>query len=133
MNTWTGIYKTEFLKNNNIRYNETPGARYQDQGFWFQTMAFAKNAYVINKPFYHYRYFSTNSSNNKNGFNWIEKEYDYIYNILKNKNCSSHNIWAMYYKFKFACYLFNYQKLDKETKKEKLYLFRDIILQDIET
>ena len=26
MNTWTGLYKTSFLRKNNIRHNETPGA-----------------------------------------------------------------------------------------------------------
>ena len=25
MNIWTGIYKSDFLKKNNIRFNETPG------------------------------------------------------------------------------------------------------------
>src|SRR5574344_1428601 len=34
--TWTGIIKRSFLQKNNIRHNETPGASYQDNGFWFQ-------------------------------------------------------------------------------------------------
>ncbi len=131
MNTWTGIYKTEFLRNNNIRYNETPGARYQDQGFWFQTLAFANYAYFIDKPFYHYRFFAGNSTNNPNGFSWIQKEYDYIRKVLENNDCNDKNIWEIYYKFKFKCYLFNYKKLDKKSKKENLHIFRDTFIQDI--
>ena len=34
MNIWTGIYKKTFLMENKIRFHETPGASYQDNGFW---------------------------------------------------------------------------------------------------
>jgi len=34
MNTWSGIYKRDFLEKHNIRHNETPGASFQDNGFW---------------------------------------------------------------------------------------------------
>lgn len=46
MNTWTGIYKRDFLVKNNIRHNETPGASYQDNGFFFQTLCQAKRVMV---------------------------------------------------------------------------------------
>lgn len=38
MNIWTGIYKREFLISENIRFHESPGASYQDNGFWIQTL-----------------------------------------------------------------------------------------------
>ena len=40
MNTWTGIYRRSFLQEHDIWHNETPGASYQDNGFWMQTMSF---------------------------------------------------------------------------------------------
>lgn len=52
MNTWSGIYKREFLKDNNILHNETPGASYQDNGFWFQTLMHAKKVYFVNRAYY---------------------------------------------------------------------------------
>lgn len=52
MNTWSGIYKREFLNKWNIRHNETPGASFQDNGFWFQTFVFATRAMIIDKPYY---------------------------------------------------------------------------------
>lgn len=55
MNTWTGIYKREFLLNNDIWHSETPGASYQDNGFWIQTMSLCKKAKWLNKSFYYYR------------------------------------------------------------------------------
>ena len=124
MNTWTGIYKTEYIKKNNIRYNETPGARYQDQGFWFQTLIFADSAYFINQPFYHYRFFKGNSTNNPNGFNWIQTEYNHIYDILKSHPNKGEKYSALYYKFKFCNYLFNYVKLDELSKETNFKVFR---------
>lgn len=52
MNTWTGIYLRSFLFENDIRHNETPGASYQDNGFFFQTMCLARRVYFVRTPFY---------------------------------------------------------------------------------
>lgn len=35
MNTWSGIYKRDFLNAHGIRHNETQGASFQDNGFFF--------------------------------------------------------------------------------------------------
>ena len=51
-NTWSGIYKKKFLKNWNIEYLETPGARYQDIGFYNKTLACASRIMYINKIYY---------------------------------------------------------------------------------
>ena len=42
MNTWTGIYKRSFLEKYQIRHHETPGASYQDNGFWIQTLYYCR-------------------------------------------------------------------------------------------
>ena len=55
MNTWTGIYKRSFLNENSIRHNETPGAAYQDNGFWIQTLSFCERAMWLKDAFYLYR------------------------------------------------------------------------------
>lgn len=129
MNTWTGIYKNEFIKCNHIRYNETPGARYQDQGFWFQTMIYAKLIYIVNQPFYHYRFFQTNSTNNPNGIDWIKTEYQYILDILNKNSKLKIKFLGMYTKFDFNNILFNYKKLDNKTKRKKLYEIRDYFIK----
>ena len=55
MNTWTGIYRNSFIRENHIRHNETPGASYQDNGFFFQTMVHSKCAMIVNYPYYRNR------------------------------------------------------------------------------
>ena len=52
MNTWSGIYKRSFLRQYRISHNETPGASYQDNGFWFQTFIYGKRAMILDKPYY---------------------------------------------------------------------------------
>ncbi len=83
MNTWSGIYKKSFLDKYNIRHNETPGASFQDNGFWFQTFAFAERGMIIDKPYYMNRRDNPNSSvKNMQKVYCINVEYDHIKDIL---------------------------------------------------
>lgn len=84
MNTWSGIYKRKFLKDNNILHNETPGASYQDNGFWFQTFIYAKKVYFVNKAYYMNRRDNPDSSvfSNKKVF-CICDEFSFVKNRLK--------------------------------------------------
>lgn len=87
INTWSGIYKKEFLLGNGIWHNETPGASYQDNGFWFQTFVHAKRAYFMQKPYYMNRRDNPNSSvYSKGKVLCICDEYKYILDVLKNSN-----------------------------------------------
>jgi len=130
MNTWSGIYKREFLQKHNIRHNETPGASYQDNGFWFQTFMYAKRAFFIDKPYYMNRRDNPNSSvYSKAKIYCICDEYDFIYNIIKKDQ-------ETYQKFKFTystiCYQnykFNLERIADEYKPEFLQRFRDDFIQ----
>lgn len=51
---WRTLYKREFLLSNNIKCLETPGAAYQDIGFCFKVIKYAKTAMYI--PDYFYKY-----------------------------------------------------------------------------
>lgn len=55
MNIWTGLYRREMLVRNNIRFHETPGASYQDNGFWMQGMIFADRVMFLDHAGYLYR------------------------------------------------------------------------------
>lgn len=61
---WTAIYKRDFLINNNIRFNETPGASYQDTSFAFKVWVASKRAMAVSFPVIHYRLDSAFSSSN---------------------------------------------------------------------
>lgn len=84
MNTWSGIYSRNFIENNKIRHNETPGASYQDNGFWFQTFCLAERSMFIDVPLYRNRRDNPNSSmsNPKKVYCTIE-EYNFIRSFLE--------------------------------------------------
>ncbi len=87
MNTWTGIYKRSFLIENNIRHNETPGAAYQDNGFWIQTLSFCTSVMWLKDAFYLYRQDNPLASiKNKNNVMTMVNEYDYVTKILMEKH-----------------------------------------------
>jgi|L827metagenome_2_1110789.scaffolds.fasta_scaffold00119_14 glycosyltransferase involved in cell wall biosynthesis len=84
MNTWSGVYRRDFLNKYNIRHNETPGASFQDTGFWFQTFCWANKVYFIDTPLYMNRRDNPNSSvYNKQKIFCPCNEFDFIYSIIK--------------------------------------------------
>ena len=52
---WAGIYRTDFLRQYGIRHSETPGASFQDIGFWFRALAMAKRMRFCHRGYYHLR------------------------------------------------------------------------------
>lgn len=83
MNTWSGIYRRSFIEKYKIRHNETPGASYQDNGFWFQTFTFAKQVMFIDKPYYRNRRDNPSSSMyNRTKVYSMNVEYAYIRDLI---------------------------------------------------
>lgn len=81
--TWSGLYSTNYLRKNNIRHNETPGASYQDNGFWFQTMVYAERLFFLKRAFYRYRIDNPNSSMySKVKVYAVCDEFDFVNKIL---------------------------------------------------
>jgi glycosyltransferase involved in cell wall biosynthesis len=71
---WLGLYRRHFL--DNIRFNETPGAAFQDQGFLLKTISSAHRAVYIDKQVYFYRLSNGDASGNSTqGFKYIYQEY----------------------------------------------------------
>lgn len=77
--TWAGIYRRKFLIQNGIWHNETPGASYQDNGFWFQVFVKAQTIYFVDQSYYRLRRDNPNSSiKSKQKVYCICDEYDFI-------------------------------------------------------
>lgn len=73
------LYSRSFLLENNISFNETLGASYQDIGFYIQTSVLARKVYFLKEAFYLYRRDNPNSSiNNKSKVFAVCSEFDFI-------------------------------------------------------
>ena len=124
MNTWSGIYKREFLNRYHIRHNETPGASFQDNGFWFQTFCWAERVYFLNEPFYMNRRDNPNSSvHSKSKVYAASNEYAYIHEFLeKNPKLKEHYMFIFSVK-KFHNYLFTIDRIGNEFTQEFVEFF----------
>ena len=121
MNTWSGIYRRSFLEKYHIRHNETPGASFQDNGFFFQTMVYAESMMLIDKPYYRNRRDNPNSSvRNKEKVYCSNIEYDYIKELLMRDQEIWERFKHMYTWKKFHNYLFTVQRIADEFRQEYL-------------
>ena len=99
MNIWTGIYKREFLVCENIRFHESPGASYQDNGFWLQTLSYCKKVKWIDKTFYLYRQDNEASSvKSRDKVLAMTREYEYIEGLLLERKDYRFLPYCYYYK-----------------------------------
>ncbi|MCI8560041.1 MAG: glycosyltransferase [Dorea sp.] len=124
MNTWSGIYKRKFLEKNQIWHNETSGASFQDNGFWFQTFVYGERAMIIDKPYYRNRRDNPDSSvNSKEKVYCINIEYDYIRSILIKKPEIWERFKYMYWFKKYHNYMGTLWRIKEEYRKGYIYRF----------
>lgn len=84
---WKGLYNIGFLRKYHIRLNESAGAAFQDAGFLFQTIGYAKRVMYLDKIFYYYRQDNSSSSiYNRYGFRYLVNEYKFIYDKLSHQS-----------------------------------------------
>ena len=124
LNTWTGIYKRDFIEKYHIRHNETPGASFQDNGFFFQTFIYGQRAMIIDTPYYLKRIDNPNSSvYNRDKVYTMSIEMDWVMDILKRDPEIWERFKYMYWWRKFQNYMFRYNVLDKSFKQEFMNRF----------
>ena len=115
----SGIYDRQFLLDHNIRHNETPGASFQDNGFWFQTMMYAERAMFCNKPYYLNRRDNPNLSvASREKVYCMNEEYAYIRDILKNNSELYEKLIGQFHAKKYGNYLFRYNVIAQEYQEE---------------
>jgi glycosyltransferase involved in cell wall biosynthesis len=123
--TWNmnppGLYRLDFINKFNIRFNETPGASYQDLSFWFMMQALAQKIYFLNEAYYYYRQDNENSScNSVTKVYCLCDEYDFMVNFLnKYPELSKTFIYLLSY-LRFGSYNWNLNRIADEFKLEFL-------------
>lgn len=122
----SGLYKREFLKQNNIRFLTTPGASYQDTGFAAKTVMTADKIVYVNKCYYHYRTDNVNSSVKQVGkvfcicdeyksINEHMEKYPKVKKALFQQKCAN----------QFREYIWNLNRLDSSVDKKFLKVFSE--------
>ena len=119
-NLWKGLYKKQFLSEQNITLNETPGAAYQDIGFLMQTISKARKAMYVPESYYWYRVDREGSSSvNVNTLKYVYQEFVWLFDT-KRVDISGNN-----YKKMALCYLYELEKFVlNNTDIEKTDIFK---------
>lgn len=114
---WSALYRIDFLRQNDIRFLETPGASYQDAGFNFKVWVAAERATFIGDAILHYR-----QDNEKSSVNSAAKvfcvcdEYASMEEYLVAREGNSQRYFAIMERMKFDSYMWNYDRLSPELR-----------------
>ncbi len=116
---WSAIYRREFIRENGIRFNETPGASYQDLGFTFKVWATAKRVKLLRECFLHYRQDNEASSINSPGKVYcVYDEYQEIDRFIGERAELGDLLRRVKSRLKYDSYIWNYERLGKELRVE---------------
>ena len=123
---WSGIYCRDMLVKNNIRFNETPGASFQDTSFHFMVCTVAESCYLLKDPFLHYRRDNDSSSvHSASKVYCVSDEMHYYENFLNNNKRYEDKIRLFYQALKYEKYRWNYERLSAQYQFEFLKLMHD--------
>lgn len=81
---WNGIYRSKFIRDNNIRFSETSGAAFQDIGFLYQVTKNAERVRYVSESLYCYCVDRIEaSSNSGRALKYIYQEYGILLNKFR--------------------------------------------------
>ena len=118
ISNWSGIYRKAMINHYHIKHSETPGASYQDIGFYFKTMLQAKNMYFLPDYYYRYRVDNSNASMKvKDKLYFAEDEFQDIENCFFNSSVDSH-LYPYFFARRWQSCLGTYRRIHKELRPE---------------
>ncbi len=121
---WTGIYRTDFIRKNNIKVLEKNKGRYADQNWRYETLMLANKIYWEYKPFYNYRLTNENCSSFK------KNNPDDVFDIYDELNKFFNKHPEKYEKIKENLYIEIYRhmiwNLERVDKKYRFYCIKRI-------
>lgn len=121
---WSGIYRRDFLNTNNIEFLESPGASFQDTGFYLKIFYLASTVFTTPLTFYYYRTDNPGSSvHNKQKVFAIVNEFK-AFELFIDRFPELKRYWRKYYLAKKTrSYCWNYERISKQ--------FRDAFIKRI--
>lgn len=124
---WSAIYKRDFIRQNKIRFNETPGASFQDASFNFKVLACAQRVKLYPKAFLHYRQDNEGSSVNSKGKVFcVCDEYDEMQRFLDLHPEKKGKLECIKNRLKYDTYMWNLGRISSKFK----YMFLERMAEE---
>ena len=109
---WTGLYRTSFLRDNNIICNETPGASFQDTGFSVLCALHGQKIKFAPKATYLYRMDNVKSSSKDDTkYLCIKEEFDWIAAQMRARGFSDKESEEYFNQCRNTSYLWNAKRI----------------------
>ncbi len=116
---WAAIYRRSMIVDNEIRFNETPGASFQDTSFVFQCWTCAKRAALLPNKLIHYRVNNSNSSvKSSTKVLAVCDEYTLSQKFIEQDPERFAVFGEIIHLLKLGTYKWNYGRIDSEGKLE---------------
>mgnify|MGYP002625997669 CR=1 FL=1 len=116
---WSAVYKADFIRNNDIRFHETPGASFQDASFNFKVWTMARRVRLMQDCFLHYRQDNETSSINSPGKVFcVCDEYEEMERFLCAHPEKKGKMEGIRSRLKYDSYMWNFERLSEELQDE---------------
>lgn len=127
---WSGIYRRDFLLENNIFFTETPGASYQDTAFGIKIMMCVNKIYFCKDAFLHYRRDNMESSvHSLNKVFCICDEFDELWKFIKTRGDILDATKFYLAAEQYDRYMFSYNRIaDRHREKFLIRMIEDFKL-----
>ena len=127
---WSAIYRRSFLVQNNIRFNETPGASYQDASFHLMVFTVAQTAYLLSDCLLHYRIDNDGSSVKSSGKVYcMSDEMHYYEGFLKQRPELYDHLIKPFMGIKYQKYFWTYKRIAPQFQWSFLKLMHDEFIE----
>ncbi len=127
---WSAIYSADFLNRYSLHYNPTPGASYQDFGFFHKVLFCVRKWYLIPEHTYYYRQDNPNASMlSKDKHLCIHQEFRSIRTFLAEHGIAEVPLRPILTKLQLEHYFLNYQRVATPYKWTVLQNIRNEFLE----
>lgn len=123
--TCTALYKSSLIKDNDVRYLETPGASFQDTFFNYQILALAERMYLTKEAFHHYRINEGSSVLSPGKIFCVCDEYDAIWEHAKGHPDTYDDLKYRIPRAQYGTYYWNLQRLSPKVRHQFYERFVD--------
>lgn len=129
---WSSVYRRDFIRSNGIRFNETPGASFQDTSFNFKVWSLAKRVKLLEDCVLHYRQDNENSSINSTGKVFcVCDEYAEMERFLRQHPELAGRLEVVKNALKYDTYMWNYERLAPEQALEFIKVVSEEFCRDM--
>lgn len=119
MHNWSGIYRMDFLRQHGVRYHETPGASYQDNGFFWQVFPNTRRLVYIPRGCYCYRIDNPGSSiHDPNKVYTMADEFAWIRHYLSQHPEFEETVLPAFYERLFRAHVQTFLRIGEEHRGE---------------